>query len=64
MEGAYRIDGQSVHLRTDTGESVQTMVLHERNKHQYLLTAEQFAELESSGTFPECALVLDAGPAS
>jgi hypothetical protein len=64
MEGAYRIDGQSVHLRTDTGETVQTMVLHERNKHQYLLTAEQFAELESSGTFPECALVLDAGPAS
>ena len=64
MEGAFRIDGQSVHLRTDTGKSVQTMVFHERNKHQYLLTAEQFAELESSGTFPECALVLDAGSAS
>jgi hypothetical protein len=64
VEGAFRIDGPSVYLEPDTGESVQTMVLHERNKHQYLLTAEQFAELESSETFPECALVLDAGSAS
>ena len=64
MEGAFRIDGQSVYLKSDTGASVQTMVLHERNKHHYLLTAEQFAELESSGTFPGCALVLDARPAS
>jgi len=64
MEGTFRIDGQAVQLRTDTGESVQTMVFHDRNKQQYLLTAEQFAELELSGTFPECALVLGAGPAS
>ena len=64
MKGTFRIDGQSVYLKSDAGESVQTMVLHERNKRHYLLTAKQFAELESSGKFPECALVLDVKPAS
>ena len=62
MKGVFRIDGQSVHLKSDTGESLPSMFLHERNKRHYLLTAEQFAQLKTGGTFPECALVLDARP--
>jgi hypothetical protein len=64
MKGVFRIDGQSVHLKSDSGESLPSMFLHERNKRHYLLTAEQFAQLEISGTFPECALVLEARPTS
>lgn len=64
MTGTYRIDGKSIHMESDTGAPVQSMYLHQRDKRHYLLTAEQSAELEKSGNYAECALILGVNSAN
>jgi hypothetical protein len=62
--GTYRVDGQSVYMESDTGETMPGMYLVPRDKRHYLLTAAQFAELKKSGAYPKCALVLEVNAAN
>lgn len=62
MRGSYRIEGQTVHMESDAGESLEDMYLHRRDNRQYLLTAEQFRAWEETGKQADCALMLDGDP--
>ena len=56
--GLYRIDGQTVYLETDAGESMQDMHLHRHGDRHYLLTDEQLQAWKQSGNYADCALTL------
>ena len=58
MQGNYRIDGQTLYMESDDGESMEEMYLHRRENRQYLLTAEQFEAWEKTGKYADCALML------
>ncbi len=58
MRGTYRIDGQTLYMESDAGESMENMYLHRRDNRQYLLTAEQFEAWEKTGNYAVCALIL------
>ena len=58
LRGTYRIDGQTLYMKSDGGESLENMYLHQRDNRQYLLTAEQFAAWENTGKDADCALLL------
>ena len=58
MKGSYRIDGQSVHMTPESGAAVQPMFLHEEDGRHHLLTADEFAAWEATGSYAECALQL------
>lgn len=58
LRGTYRIDGQTLYMESDAGESMENMYLQQRDNRQYLLTAEQFAAWEKTGKYAACALVL------
>jgi hypothetical protein len=60
IKGSYRIDGQTVYMESDDGESMETMYLHRRDNRYYLLTAEQSDTLRKTGKYPDCALMLGA----
>lgn len=62
LEGTYQIDGKTVYMSSDNGESVARMTLHTREDNHFLLTAEQFVAFEQTGTFPTCSLVLGPDP--
>lgn len=56
--GTYRIDGQTVHLESNTGESLENMYLQRRDSRQYLLTAEQFEAWGKTSDYGDCTLML------
>ena len=58
MHGVYRMDGQTVHMESDSGEAIDELYLRQRDHHYYLLTAQQVDASEESGVFSECALKL------
>ena len=62
MRGRYRIDGQTLYMESDDGDSLEEMYLHRRDNRQYLLTAEQFEAWETTGKHADCALLLDGNP--
>ena len=62
LKGSYRIDGQTLHMESDAGVSVEEMYLHRHENRQYLLTAEQFEAWQETGTYAGCALMLDGNP--
>ena len=62
MRGSYRIEGQTVYMESDGGESLEHMYLQRRDTRQYLLTAEQFEAWEKTGKDADCALMLDGDP--
>ncbi len=62
MHGSYRIDGQTLYMESDAGDSMDKMYLHRRDSRQYLLTAEQFEAWETTGKHADCALMLDGNP--
>ena len=62
LKGSYSIDGQTVHVEPDTGDSVEELYLHRHENRQYLLTAEQFDAWQDTGTYAGCALMLDGNP--
>lgn len=57
-QGSYRIEDQIVHLETDGGERMESMYLHERDNHFYLLTQAQFEAWENTGKEADCPLML------
>lgn len=61
--GSYRIEGETLYLEQDTGESMPDMYLIQHDDQTYMLTAQQFETWEKTGKREECALVLggDAG---
>lgn len=58
LQGSYRIDRQTVYMKSDAGEMMDNMYLHERGRRYYLLTSEQRDVAEETGYFDECALTL------
>ncbi len=62
MRGRYRIDGQTLYMESNDGDSLEEMYLHRRDNRQYLLTAEQFEAWETTGKHADCALLLDGNP--
>ncbi len=62
MHGSYRIDGQTLYMESDAGDSMDKMYRHRRDSRQYLLTAEQFEAWETTGKHADCALMLDGNP--
>ena len=62
MRGSYRIDGQTLYMKSAAGETMDKMYLHRRDSRQYLLTAEQFEAWETTGKHADCALMLDGNP--
>jgi hypothetical protein len=60
MRGSYRIDRQSVHMESASGEPMQTMYLHRHDGQQYLLTTDEYAEFEKIGKLADCALRLNS----
>ena len=62
MRGRYRIDGQTLYMESNDGDSLEEMFLHRRDNRQYLLTAEQFEAWETTGKHADCALLLDGNP--
>ncbi len=61
--GSYRIDGETLYLEPDSGESLQNMHLVRHSDRAYLLTAQQFGTWEKTGKHDKCALTRggDAG---
>ena len=62
MRGTYRIDDETVHMESASGESMENMYLNQHDRRYYLLTAEQFEAWEKTGNYAECALVLGENP--
>ncbi len=62
MRGRYRIDGQTLYMESNDGDSLEEMYLHRRDNRQYLLTAEQFEAWETTGKHADCSLLLDGNP--
>jgi hypothetical protein len=58
MKGSYRIDGQTVHLVPESGAAPQPMYLQDEGGRHYLLTVDEFAAWEATGSYAECALLL------
>ena len=56
--GIYRIDGQTVYLEPDSGESMKNMYLHRLGDRHYLLTDEQLQAWKQSGNYADCVLTL------
>lgn len=57
LQGTYRIDGDTVHMRSAAGETLATMYLRGDGARRYLLTAEQFAAWQDTGKYADCALL-------
>ncbi len=57
--GSYRIDGKTLHLEPDTGESMPNMHVLRLRDETYLLTAQQFETWEKTGQYDVCALMRD-----
>lgn len=57
LRGTYRIDGETVHMRDESGEAVALMYLHREGDREYLLTAEQWKAREATGKYSGCALL-------
>lgn len=58
LQGSYRVDGQTLHMESASGEVLSIMYILQRDNREYLLTFEQFETLGETGEFDECALVL------
>jgi len=58
MQGSYRIEGRTVHMKATSGEPLADMYLHEHNDRQFLLTEEQSKAWNDTGEIAQCALVL------
>jgi len=58
--GTYRIDGQTVYLETDSGESMENMYLHRNGSRHLLLTGEQQRAWQESASYGDCVLTLDS----
>lgn len=58
LRGSYRMDGKSVQMVSAEGEAMQIMYLHRHDANRYLLTAEEHAAWEKTGTYAKCTLQL------
>jgi len=56
LHGSYRIDGQSLRMESEAGETMPPMYLHRHDGRHYLLTADENALWESSGNYADCTL--------
>ena len=58
MRGTYTRDGGVLSLRTDSGDTLESLHVRREHGRYYLLTEAQMGHLERAGEVPQCALVL------
>lgn len=56
--GSYRIDGQTVYMESDSGQSMDNMYLHQSDATYLLLTAEENMSWQQTGEYGDCVLTL------
>jgi hypothetical protein len=61
VRGTYTVEDDVVSLVTNVGELAAQLYLVHRPEQVYLLTKAEFDAWQSSGTVPDCALLLGAG---
>jgi hypothetical protein len=61
VRGTYTVEDDVVSLVTNVGELAAELYLVHRPGQVYLLTKAEFDAWQSSGTVPDCALLLGAG---
>lgn len=61
LRGSYSLDGQTVNMRADSGQSMDSLFLHKIDGTYRLLTAKQAQDWQRSGEYDNCVLTLGAG---
>ncbi len=58
VQGSYDIQGETLSLQTDSGESLDSLHVRRQSGRQYLLTTDQVEQLKNTGEVAGCSLVL------
>jgi hypothetical protein len=61
MSGTYRVDGQALHLTSDSDNELPVLYRVKSEGRYRLLTAGQFEAWKTNETIDDCALTLGAG---
>jgi hypothetical protein len=62
LRGRYRMEGDTLHFDSYTGEPLPTMHLHREGDKTYLLTDTQLESWHATTDRPRCPLLLDSTP--
>lgn len=57
LRGRYRLDGETLHFESYTGEALPDMHLRREGPRTYLLTDKQMESQQTTGELAKCALV-------